>query len=865
MQHIMKTTYVHIFLIIALSLSGRAYGQQVDAWLAIGPLPAVKPGFVNGKNIKGEPFDSKFVLSNEYLDLTGFRPKQGDPLLWDDYRPRTWNAEEVSEDGFLVLKPERPGFQIAYCAFYIESDGLYDYSCEVESPQMFDIFLDGKKLGSNYTAAKKDSIVKKSATLKLDRGKFLVMVKTMYLKGDENKWKIKASVSSREDSAATLSLSPLTRMNIHHLLEGTKLGGVSLSPDGTLIAVDYSRVNTQSGQAERWTEIKEAASDRILQSFRKAGTTGYRWTPSGEKLYYISETENGKSVMVFDIATGSEYAVLKNISDLGNIAWSDDEKFIVYGVTEKKAEGEESSLKYMDELGNRTFSTKTVSTLFRFNVNTGVSTRLTFGERSTRLNDISPDGNYIVFSTSRPNPTQRPFSLQNMYLMDLQTGQTDTLWKDFRWSGSAEFSPDGKQLLVGGGPDLFGETGRNIGDQPIANNYDIQLYLYTIADGEVDPITVDFDPSVEWAFWHPVDNRIYIKAASEVYVRLYAWDPVSRSFSMLPTLPDVMGNISISEESLTAAYTGTGPGDPNKAWIMDLKSGENRLFDRTEETAYENVSFGRTENWDFTASDGTVIRGFFLYPRNFDPAGKYPLIVNYYGGTLPIDKSFGGRYPADIWAGEDYVVYIPQPSGATGFGQEFSARHQNNWGKTTAGEIIEGTKKFIEAHKFVDPAKVGCIGASYGGFMTMLLMTQTDIFTCAISHAGISSISSYWGEGYWGYEYSSEATGGSYPWNRKDIYVDQSALFSADRINTPLLLLHGSEDTNVPLGESLQLWAGLKILGKPVEMVQVEGEDHHILTYSKRIEWHNTIMAWFDKWLNDEPHDWKKLFPDSKL
>ena len=471
----------------------------------------------------------------------------------------------------------------------------------------------------------------------------------------------------------------------------------------------------------------------------------------------------------------------------------------------------------------------------------------------------------MVFSSSKPNPTQRPFSLQSMYLMDLQTGGTDTLWKDSRWRGFAEFSPDGSQLLVSGGADMFGETGRNIGDQSVANNYDGQLYLYTIGSAEVDPITKEFDPSVELAFWHPADNRIYVKAGDEVYTRLFAWDAVSRAFTMIITVPEVMGSISISDESLIAAYTGTSLGKPKKAWILDLENGENKLFDQTEEKTYENVSFGNSEEWDFLASDGTTIRGFFLYPRNFDPEKKYPLIVNYYGGTTPIEKSFGGRYPLDIWAAEDYVVYVPQPSGATGFGQEFSARHQNNWGKTSAREIIEGAEKFIETHDFVDGDRVGCIGASYGGFLTMLLQTRTDIFSCAISHAGISSLSSYWGEGYSGFVYSSEATGDSYPWNRKDIYVDQSPLFSADKINTPLLLLHGSEDTNVPLGESLQLWVGLKILGKPVEMVQVEGENHHILSYSKRIEWHNTIMAWFDKWLNDEGHDWKKLFPDSKL
>ena len=97
-----------------------------------------------------------------------------------------------------------------------------------------------------------------------------------------------------------------------------------------------------------------------------------------------------------------------------------------------------------------------------------------------------------------------------------------------------------------------------------------------------------------------------------------------------------------------------------------------------------------------------------------------------------------------------YVVYVLQPSGATGFGQAFSALHVNDWGKITAGEIIEGTKKFLDAHPFVDKKHVGCIGASYGGFMTELLLTKTDIFAAAVAHAGINLIPHYWGEGYWG-------------------------------------------------------------------------------------------------------------------
>jgi dipeptidyl aminopeptidase/acylaminoacyl peptidase len=160
----------------------------------------------------------------------------------------------------------------------------------------------------------------------------------------------------------------------------------------------------------------------------------------------------------------------------------------------------------------------------------------------------------------------------------------------------------------------------------------------------------------------------------------------------------------------------------------------------------------------------------------------------------------------------------------------------------------------------VDIQRVGCIGASYGGFITMLLQTRTSLFSAAIAHAGISSISSYWGEGNWGYAYSAYATAYSFPWDRKDIYVRQSALFNADRITTPLLLLHGSADTNVPPGESAQLYAALKILGREVEYIQVMDQDHHILTYNKRILWTKTIMAWFDKWLKREPEWWNNLY-----
>ena len=206
-----------------------------------------------------------------------------------------------------------------------------------------------------------------------------------------------------------------------------------------------------------------------------------------------------------------------------------------------------------------------------------------------------------------------------------------------------------------------------------------------------------------------------------------------------------------------------------------------------------------------------------------------------------------------------------QPSGTIGYGQEFSARHVNTAGEGVAQDIIEGTKQFCKEHAFVNDKKIGCIGASYGGFMTQYLQTQTDIFAAAISHAGISDHTSYWGEGYWGYSYSEVSMANSYPWSNPDLFVKQSPLFNADKIHTPLLFLHGDADVNVPVGESIQMFTALKLLGRETAFVAVTGQDHHIVDYGKRIQWQNTIFAWFAKWLQDDASWWTEMYGDEKM
>ena len=175
---------------------------------------------------------------------------------------------------------------------------------------------------------------------------------------------------------------------------------------------------------------------------------------------------------------------------------------------------------------------------------------------------------------------------------------------------------------------------------------------------------------------------------------------------------------------------------------------KSSLLEDLSKDILKDVELGECKAWSFTNSRGDTIYGRYYLPPHFDANRKYPMIVNYYGGCSPVSRNFESRYPHHAYAALGYVVYVIEPSGATGFGQEFSARHVNTAGEGVAQDIIEGTKQFCKEHAFVNDKKIGCIGASYGGFMTQYLQTQTDIFAAAISHAGISDHTSYYAFNY---------------------------------------------------------------------------------------------------------------------
>ncbi len=646
------------------------------------------------------------------------------------------------------------------------------------------------------------------------------------------------------------------RFSTRLTMTGERVYGTSISPDGKYLLTKYSETFSASDKNYRAT-LQEIATGKIITE----DITPYaQWMPKGSTLYYTNKKPAGYDVITIEVPTLKSRVIARGVPENNFTVTPDGKSLIFY----KSVDGTKDAgpLKRVKSPDDRIPGDRDRSYVMRYDLDTHVTTTLTYGGASTYICDFTKDGNKMLYISSVMRPDEYPFYFKDLIEMDLNTLATDTIIRNDGYINSAIYSPDAKQLFITGSPQAFNGIGANAGNHEIPNDFDGQGFIYTIANGNVKPVTKEFDPALTGdPVWNTVDGNIYFLGETGFYKKIYSLNPRS---GKITELDGKIGNVhSFSmgdDEAQWLSYCGGDFTDTGMAYLLNLKNGKNRLIDDPMQTELKDVRFGKMEPWKFTASDGTEIDGMMCLPPDFDPSKKYPLIVYYYGGTSPSSAAMTHPYAPQVFASRDYVVYVLNPSGTTGYGQEFSARHVNAWGKRTAEDIIEGVKKFCDEHSFVDKKKVGCLGASYGGFMTQYLQTLTDIFAAAVSHAGISNVTSYWGEGYWGYSYNAIAAAKSYPWTNPELFTKQGSLFNADKIHTPLLLLHGTEDTNVPIGESIQIFNALRLLGRDVEFITVDGQNHVITDFDKKLLWQDTIMAWFAKYLQDDPRWWNELY-----
>ena len=688
-----------------------------------------------------------------------------------------------------------------------------------------------------------------NGTLTLAPATHEVVVKYLTAPGEHDS--LSVTVSSPTDSLLSLSTGAQRELSLYDVLNGKHYSGSQLSSDGRYaITTSYETI---AGTTNWLRTVYDLKTKTIVRTT----ANDIRWMPGADSYLFVRKGIYGRQLVEQNVVTGAEKVLTEDLPE-GEWTIAPTGKYLILQQAVESPK-DDSQVHQIIQPDDRQPDWRSRNRLVKYDLATGTVQPLTYGYHDVSLADISRDGRYILYMVSRARLSKRPTTLFSVYRLDLTTMQPECLIDSDGFVASAIFSPDAHAIAVKGSPECLGGVGMNLPAGRTPSMYDYQLYTLDCATRRVTPLTRTFNPSIETVEWSAYDGQIYFNALDKDYRRLYRADPKSGKITLLPTPEEYVGGVGLADNSPILCYNGCSATNIDRLYMMSTANHRSTLLE-DQQKRLEGVDIATCKTWDFISSRGDTISGRYYLPTHFDAAKKYPMIVYYYGGCSPTSRYIGSGYPFPLYAAMGYVVYVIQPSGAAGFGQEFASRHVDTAGEGVADDIIEGTKKFCAEHNFVNPRKVGCLGASYGGFMTEYLQTKTDIFAAAVAHAGISDHGAYWGSGYWGYSYSEVSMANRYPWSDRSLYVDHSPLYNADKIHTPLLLVHGTADTNVPTGNSIALYTALKLLGRPVALVEVEGENHWIQDYTKHIKWHNTIMAWFAKWLQDDDSWWKSLY-----
>ena len=837
---ILKTTKSGLLAAALMaSISASAETIEVKTLKYAGPYSVAQPWMADSVNIKGEAFDLKQLLDS--------------PLSFTLLN----KGKEVTAAQLLADKQDA----LHLASFCVSNTQRTKATIAVEGLEQYRLFVDGEQVAVNGD---------KAETI-LTPSQHTVVIKYLTRKNaSSDKKSIKLTVTAANGAPLSVGDAAAKRAyNIYDVICAPNYPSVSISPNGKFIVVRKTWVD-RKGNNHSMSELRNSQTNRVMATFEE----NVKWMPSSNKLYFTQkasdssiageEKQDGTLQLITINPLTMEREVLASHLPEGWFQFTPDEKTLIYTLY---TEGRKKDAQVYDvkEPDDRQPGWRSRSYLAKFDLASGVLQPLTFGYHNVYLNDISADSRYLLIGKSEERLTKRPTTLNSYYRLNLNDMSVETLIEKGEFLNSAQFSPDGKSILVSASPEAFNGIGKNVEEGQTPSMIDTQLYLMTLSDKKVRPLTRDFNPNVLSTEWSKADGNIYFTAEDKDCVHLFQLNPKSGKFTLLKTPEEYIKSFSLASSAAEMAFSGQSASNADRLYKMNTKALKSQLVDDLSARELKDVELGECKAWNFVNSRGDTLCCRYYLPPHFDAAKKYPMIVNYYGGCSPTSRMFQSRYPHHVYAAMGYVVLVVNPSGATGFGQKFSARHVDTAGEGVAEDIISSTQAFCDEHAFVNRKKIGCIGASYGGFMTQYLQTKTDLFAAAISHAGISDHTSYWGEGYWGYSYSEVSMANEYPWTDKHLFVDQSPLYNADKIHTPLLFVHGTADNNVPVGESIQLYTALKLLGRPTAMVLVDGQDHHIIDYEKRLKWQNTIFAWFAKWLQDDASWWTEMYGDEKM
>lgn len=668
------------------------------------------------------------------------------------------------------------------------------------------------------------------------------------------------SLSAEGDAGLAWDLEPrLDLSRFDRARAFASLGSLAVAPRGKLLARHLSRRNPTGEGRRGEVSVFDGRGELVAADLGGPGARPVAFTPDGDQLLLRRSGADGADLLLWTAPRGPMRTVITDEPGLGLVRLDPRGRRLLMATTRGlDPQDPDQAQRRWDALRERVSDWQPRPHLQVVDLETGLRRVLTQPGDYT-LDDAAwlPDGRRVAYARTLPQ-VPRPWFRTELRVIDLASGD-DRLVATFTggWEVRPQAltpHPDGQRLLFIGPPDQVG------GDRPEHNVYQKRLWLLDLETGAFEPMTQDLPYAFEAASglprWVDGGNRLLASAVAgsrEALVRLERRDDrwVAAEVATEGMAPEAW---ALSPDGDAVAYVTSGPSTPRTLWLQPV-GGRARLIEAPDRELAAGLELATAEDAGFTGPAGDAIEAWWYRPLR--PAdGPVPLIVYYYAGANATTGSLNTTH--QFWAANGYAVLVVNPRGATGYGQAFADWHAGDWGPAAGGDILAGAEALLARHPELDRAAVGCYGGSYGGFMTMHLVTHSDLFAAACSMYGIADLATYWGQGAWGWTYGDMAAGGRLPWRDASYFIERSPLFQAGAVQTPLLLLHGDADANVTPGESVQMFTALQVQGKPVEMVTFAGEDHGIAGSWGNYLAHRTMMLeWFDRWLKGQGQAWE--------
>ena len=617
-------------------------------------------------------------------------------------------------------------------------------------------------------------------------------------------------------------------------------GDLALSPDATHIAWVQSTAATTSRQTHI-REISGNAPAKLVDIPITGDRTDFdpAWSPDAKMLTFFSSAGEKAQRQLWTVkADGSNP---KKVTNLNGYAarprWSHDGKQIAFLYVEGAGGG--------GPLTAAPTTTGVIDTAIHnqriavLDITNGQLREVSPPDLHIYDYDWSPDDKMFA-ATAAPGPGDNNWWIAQIYTIDTAKGNATAIYKPWFQIAVPRWSPDGKSIAFIQG--LMSDEGFHGGD----------LFTMTVDGRDVVNRTSSRKTSINSFFWQTPDRIVLVEyvgsgsAISELSLR----DNSAQTIWKGPEGIHAFGNFpdfDLSKDGKFAAGVRDTYNSPPEVFAGPI--GQWRQL--TNNNAGLQANWGKAESIEWN-HEGVNIQGWLVPPAKVEPGKKYPMVMLIHGGPSSVTTSewpasFGmSRAIVAALSVRGYYVLLPNPRGSYGQGEDFTRANVKDFGGGDLRDDLAGVDAAIKKYP-IDPNRLGVTGWSYGGFMTMWTVTQTNRFRAAVAGAGIANWQSYYGQNLidqWMIPFF-----GASVYDDPAVYEKCSPIRFIKNVKTPTLVIVGERDAECPASQSYEFWHALKTLGVPTKLIIYPGEGHMFIEPKHQADRLEETVGWFDKYL----------------